>query len=108
MTVDLLIAEASEFTAGSVRFAREIDQASTGETLGGILNAAKKDNPGAYVVVQEAVNRRVSELGGAGEAIGLFMLAADMATTESVARSELTGAQRSELRQLWNDLLAQR
>ena len=46
-------------------------------------------------------------LGGADNALGLFMLAADEATTAALPHKELTDADRANLRQLWNDLRTQ-
>jgi hypothetical protein len=100
-----LLAEAAQFSTGSIAFARQIDHASSGESLGRIVRATMEKNAGAYAVLREAVHRRVGELGGAGEAEGLFMLAADMATTETLAEN-LKDDQRAELRALWVDLLS--
>ena len=82
MAVGRVIDEAGNLTPGSVAFARQIGHASSGDPLGRIVRAMIEKNAGAYAVVREAVHRRVGELGGAGGAEGLFMLAADMATTE--------------------------
>lgn len=106
MTIATLTAQADELTTGSIEFAQSIDHATSGETLGRIMRAAMDEKGHAYASVRAAVQRRVDDLGGAGQAIGLFMLAADMATTEVLVRDELTSRQRSELRALWNDLLS--
>jgi hypothetical protein len=103
VSITTLIAQADELTAGSIRSAQGIDRVSSGEVLGQIMRVALEENPGAYASVRSAVQRRVNDLGGAGQAIGLFMLAADMATTEALAGG-LTDPQRSELRALWNNL----
>jgi hypothetical protein len=47
---------------------------------------------------------RLDELGGVGEELGLFMLAADLATTESVYGARLSAHDRVQLRRLRNDL----
>jgi hypothetical protein len=53
------------------------------------------------------VQAKVDELGGAGQAIGLFMLAADMATTAAVGGDLLADGDCRELRRLWDDLRSQ-
>lgn len=88
-------------------FARRISRASSGEELGRIVQATTKTNNGAYASVRAAVGQRVRELVGAGEAEGLFMLAADLATTEALVGDDLEDGQRVELRALWVDLLGQ-
>jgi len=108
MSIGRLLAEADELTPASIAFAREISHASSGETLGRIVRETMESNCGAYSVVRSAVDQRISDLGGAGAAAGLFMLASDLATTEAVVRDRLEGSQRSELRRLWNDLRSRR
>lgn len=108
MMVAALIAQADDLAAGSIEFAQGIDHATSGETLGRIMRATMGENAGPYAAVRAAVQRRVDDLGGAGQALGLFMLAADMATTEALVRDDLTVQQRSELRALWNDLRSRR
>jgi hypothetical protein len=108
VAIAILIAQADKLTTGSIEFAQSIDHATSGETLGRIMRAAMAENKDTYASVRAAVQRQVDDLGGAGQAIGLFMLAADMATTEVLVRDELTSQQRSELRALWNDLLSRR
>jgi hypothetical protein len=66
-----------------------------------------EENPGAFAPVRAAVQTKVNEFGGAGQAIGLFMLAADMATTAAVGGDLLEDGDRRELRRLWNDLRSQ-
>jgi hypothetical protein len=107
MSVAHLINEAEDIDERSIRFARGISEASTGERLGRIMTDCMGEHPGAYASVRAAVAERVDALGGAGEAIGLFMLAADTATTSALPHKELTDADRSNLRQLWNDLRSQ-
>jgi hypothetical protein len=63
--------------------------------------------PAAYARLRAAVEARLAELGGAGAATGLFMLAADMATTASMLSARLTADDRRQLRRLWDELRAQ-
>jgi len=107
MAVQRVLAEAALLPPGSVPRAQHIDYASSGDELGRIMRSAMDENGGAYAAVRGAVQRRVGELGGAGQAEGLFMLAADMATTEALVGEDLDDDQRSELRALWLDLLRQ-
>ena len=106
MGVPSVVAEAEQISAGSIRLAREISHASSGDDLGRVMRAAMANSGGAYASVRQVVKTRVDDLGGAGEAEGLFMLAADMATTEALMGDELDQGQRNELRALWVDLLS--
>lgn len=56
-----------------------------------------------YNRLRQVVQARLEELGGVGKELGLFMLAADMATTAERADG-LTSADQRTLRRLWNDL----
>lgn len=96
--------EAQQFSAGSIAFARGIGHATTGEKLGALLRQGLKEQPGAYNRVRAAVRARLDELGGVGEELGLFMLAADMATTEALYGDRLAASDRRDLRRLWDDL----
>lgn len=108
MTIGQLLGEANELTSASIRFARDIDYTSSGDTLGRIVRDTMENNASAYAAVRAVVQQRVDELGGAGQAIGLFMLAADLATTEALIGDQLEVDRRSELRRLWHDLIARR
>ena len=92
-------------TSASIRFAKNIDHATTGDRLGRIMREAMDKNPGPYQAVRAAVQGRVDELGGAGQAAGLFMLAADMATTAAIGGDTVDESDQRELRRLWDDLL---
>jgi hypothetical protein len=107
MPVAQVIAEVADLTPASVRFAEGIDHATSGERLGGIMRDTMEANAGAYAPVRAAVDAKVGELGGAGQAVGLFMLAADMATTAAVGGDQLDDGDRRELRRLWDDLRSQ-
>jgi hypothetical protein len=98
------VTEAQDLKRGSIAFARSIGHASTGEKLGALVRQGLDEQPAAYARVRAAVRARLDELGGVGGELGLFMLAADMATTESVYRARLSAQDRSQLRRLWNDL----
>jgi len=108
MTVAQVIAEAAELTPASIRFAEGIDHATSGARLGRIMRHTMEEQSWAYAPVRAAVQRKVDDLGGAGNAIGLYMLAADMATTAAVGGEQLAGGERRELRRLWDDLRSQR
>jgi hypothetical protein len=107
VSVAYLIDEVGDIDEASIRFARGLSNASTGDRLGRIMNDCMADNPAAYSSLRAAVEQRVNALGGAGEAMGLFMLAADAATTSALPHKELTDADRANLRTLWNDLRSQ-
>ena len=64
----------------------------------------RREHPAAYGATRVAVQARLRELGGVGEELGLFMLAADLATTEAVYARQLGVSERGQLRRLWNDL----
>lgn len=108
VTLAQLIDEAAELSPASIRFAQGIGTATSGERLGRIMRQTMEEQPSAYAPVRAAVQRQVNDLGGAGQAIGLFMLAADMATTAAVGGDSLNDADRRELRRLWNDLRSHR
>ena len=107
VTVTQVIDEVGELTPASIRFAEGIDHATSGDQLGRIMQDTMKANPGAYAPVRAVVQSKVDDLGGAGQAIGLFMLAADLATTAAVGGDQLGDGDRRELRRLWVDLRAQ-
>jgi hypothetical protein len=106
MNVAQVIDEVGELTPASIRFAKGIGHATSGDRLGRIMREAIEMNPGAYASVRATVHRRVDDLGGAGNAIGLFILAADMATAAAVAGEEdrFDAQDEWELRRLWDDL----
>ena len=108
MTVAQVLDEAVEMTQASIRFAEWIDHATSGNRLGRIMRDTMDANPSAYALVRSTLVTKIDELGGAGQAIGLFMLAADMATTAALAGDgRLNASDRRELRRLWNDLRSQ-
>jgi hypothetical protein len=107
VTLAQVIDEAAELTPASIRFAEGIDHASSGDRLGRIMRQTMEEQSGAYGPVRAAVQAKVDDLGGAGNAIGLFMLAADMATTVAVGGDQLDDGDRRELRRLWADLRSQ-
>lgn len=105
MTATTVIDEAAELTSASVRFAEGIDHATSGDRLGRIMRDTMEANPGAYPPVRAAVQAKVSELGAVGQAVGLFMLATDMATTAAIGSGDqLDDGDRRELRRLWDSL----
>lgn len=106
MSVAPLIEQAGQFTTGSIAFVNGIGHASSGARLGRIMRASMQERPGAYQAVRAAVGERINSLGGAGQSLGLFLLAADMATTAAIADSHLNDDDRRQLRRLWCDLLA--
>lgn len=109
VTVAQVLNEATKMTPASIRFAEGISHAASGDRLGRMMRETMDAKPSAYASVRSAVHARLDELGGAGQAIGLFMLAADMATTAAVAGDgQLDSSERRELRHLWNELLSQR
>jgi len=109
VTVAQVLNEATEMTAGSIRFAQRIGHAASGDRLGRITRETMEAKPGLYASVRSAVQARLNELGGAGQSIGLFMLTADMATTAAVAGDgQLDSGERRELRHLWDELRSQR
>jgi hypothetical protein len=108
VTVAQVLDEAAEMTQASIRLAEWIDHATSGDRLGRIMRDAMDANPSAYALVRSTLMAKIDELGGANQAIGLFMLAADMATTAAVAGDDrLDAGDRQELRRLWNDLRSQ-
>lgn len=107
VTVAQVIAQVAELSSTSIRFAEGIDHATSGDRLGRIMRQTMEENPGAFSPVRAAVQAKVDELGSAGQTIGLFMLAADMATTAAVPGDLLEDGDRRELRRLWDDLRSQ-
>ncbi len=107
VTVAQVIAQVAELSPASIRFAEGIDHATSGDRLGRIMRQSMEENPSAFPPVRAALQAKVDELGGAGQAIGLFMLAADMATTAAVGGDLLEDGDRRELRRLWDDLRSQ-
>lgn len=95
--------EANELTRGSIVFARSIDHATAGSRLGPIVENAMDARPEAFNHVRQAVHQRLDVLGGTGQELGLFMLAADMATTAELVK-DMPAGDRQELRRLWDDL----
>lgn len=71
------------------------------------MKATMKAHRGAFASVRSAVDARAWKLGDAGQAIGLFLLAADMATTAALAGDQLQPSDRRGLRRLWDDLRSQ-
>lgn len=104
VTVAQVIAQVAELSPASIRFAEGIDHATSGDRLGRIMRQTMDETPGAFPPVRAAVQAKINELGGTGQAIGLFMLAADMATTAAVAGDLLEDGDGGELRRLWDDL----
>src|SRR6478609_200335 len=108
VTVAQVLDEAAEMTHGSIRFAEWIDHATSGDRLGRIMRDTMDAHPSVYGLVRSTLVAKIDELGGADQAIGLFMLAADMATTAAIAADDRVDAgDRQELRRLWNDLRSQ-
>jgi hypothetical protein len=107
VSVAALVAEASQLTSGSIQLARRIDHASSGERLGRIVRVTMEENRRAYGTVRVAVEEQVRSLGGAGRSLGLFRLAADMATTAAIGGDQLSRSDRRQLRRLWDDLRTQ-
>jgi hypothetical protein len=107
MTAPRLLKEVQDISSRSITFAKGIDHATAGSRLSEIMRKAMSTRPAAYGGLRAAVQARLAELGGAGEATGLFMLAADMATTASMASINLTPDDRRQLRRLWDELRAQ-
>jgi hypothetical protein len=99
-----LIAEAHDLNCGSLARASEIDFATAGTQLGPVVTGLLDKNPAPFTRVRTAVAARLDELGGAGEKVGLFMLAADMATTKELVGDRLSKDERSQLRDLWDHL----
>jgi hypothetical protein len=99
-----LIAEASELSRDSLSRAAKIDFATAGSWLGPVVTALLDKNPGPFTRLRGAVAARLEELGGAGEQTGLFMLAADMATTNELVGDRLSADERGQLRDLWDHL----
>jgi hypothetical protein len=54
----------------------------------------------------DVVHERLADLGGVRQELGLFMLAADMATTERLKRNQLSADERQQLRALWEELVS--
>jgi hypothetical protein len=106
MTVAALVEQANRFSSASIEFAEGISHASSGERLGRIMKASMHEHAHAYRMVRVAVEGQIASLGGAGQSLGLFMFAADMATTAAIAGDHLDNGDRIQLRRLWNDLLA--
>lgn len=107
VTVAQVIAQVTELSPASIRFAEGIDHATSGDRLGRIMRQTMEENPGSFPPVRAAVQAKVDELGGAGRATGLFMLAADMATAAAVGGDLLEDGDGRELRRLWDDLRSQ-
>jgi hypothetical protein len=107
VTVARVIAQTAELSPASIRFAEGIDHVTSGDRLGRIMRQTMEENPGSFPPVRAAVQAKVDELGGAGQAIGLFMLAAAMATTAAVGDDLLEDGDCRELRRLWGDLRSQ-
>jgi hypothetical protein len=103
--VSRLIAEAKDLSRASIELAEGIDHATSGERLGRVMREMMSADMAPYHALRQAVEARLDELGGVGKEAGLFMLAADMATTAEMA-PRLDGADRRALRRLWDDLRA--
>jgi hypothetical protein len=101
--VSRLVAEAQDLSPASIELAKDIDHATTGDRLGRVMRETMQGNIAPYNGLRRVVQARLEELGGTGEERGLFMLAADMATTAECAEG-LTPDDRRGLRRLWNDL----
>jgi hypothetical protein len=99
-----LTQEAAELSLGSIKFAKGISRATSGEKLGRIVARGQRAHPAMYGATRAAVQARLRELGGVGQEMGLFMLAADLATTDAVYGRHLGGSERRDLRRLWEDL----
>lgn len=97
--------EAGSLSQQSVDWAKSIDHAATGSRLGRYVQQTEEKYPGAIVAVRNSLDERLSELSGVGEERGLFLLAADCATTAAV-HPHLEDSDRAELRVLWRDLLS--
>lgn len=104
MQIAGLINQANNLTPASIQRAQEIDYTTSGDRLGRVMRSTMEESPGPYQRVREAVNERISDLGGAGQAEMLFKLAADMATTAAVA-NDIEESERHTLCRLWNDLV---
>lgn len=102
-----LLEQVGELSPNSIAFARTIGHASVDGRLAEEVQKAMVRNPEAWARVRAAVQTRLDELGGAGEATGLFMLAADAAATSYSMLAKLTPDERRQLRRLWDDLRAQ-
>lgn len=98
-SVRRLVSEAQDLSRGSIDFAKGIDHATTGDRLGRVMRETMAENMEPYHLLRGVVQRRLEELGGAGEELGLFMLAADMATTAERAEN-LERDDRQTLRRL--------
>ena len=101
--VSRLVAEAQDLSRGSIEFAKGIGHATSGDRLGRVMRDTMERGIAPYNGLRHVVQARLQELGGVGEELGLFMLAADMATTAERAEG-LTPDDRRALRRLWNDL----
>jgi len=104
--VQRLLQEAQELSAGSIAFARTIGHATTGDRFGKLIRQGLGERRASYNQVRAAVAARLDDLGGVGEERGLFILAADLATTEAIYREQLTSEDQIALRRLWSDLLS--
>lgn len=100
-----LIEEVAELSRASVEFAQGIGHATAGDRLTKVMSKAMDGDMRPYNRLRDAVKGRLDQLGGVGEEFGLFMLAADMATTAEVGTG-MDDADRRALRTLWDDLRA--
>lgn len=99
-----LVDEAQRLSRGSVRAAKDIDYATAGTKLARVMERTMDERPAAYNQLRAAVHERLDDIGGVGEERGLFLLAADMATTEALVGGALSSDDRRALRRLWDHL----
>jgi hypothetical protein len=97
-----LMAEAGELSRGSLARAADVDFATAGSRLGPVVTVLLEKNPEPFTRVRATVAAHLDEFGGAGEKVGLFMLAADMATTNDLVGDRLSAEERRQLRNLWD------
>jgi hypothetical protein len=100
VSLSSVAAETHGLTRDSVERARGIDFATAGSRLAPHVEAALDTHGQAIDAVRSAVDAALATLGPVGGERGLFYLAADCATTAAIDPT-LTGADRAELRELW-------
>lgn len=103
MSFNNLIAECANMPDAAIHFAEGVGWVKTPEEFLPLRDRVRKHNQGQMAQVSEALKKRFPDL--SVHRLGLFQAAGEMALMAEVGRQELTGSQRSRLRDLWENLL---
>jgi hypothetical protein len=104
MSFNDLIAECAQMPDAAIRFARGVGWVNTPEDFMPLRDRVRENNQGQMAMVTDALKTRFPDLEVLW--LGLFQAAGEMALMAEVGRDELTGSDRRQLRDLWENLLA--